>query len=206
MSYFGVSSVELYASSTASLANGASLDSGWIDLEEFPSYQISFFAGANELDLIIDSSENSGGSGVNDIQSTTALLTSFLSTLPKRERYMRFRISNSTGGAVTNVKIQVVGNKVGTGASIFPEYVATAQFTPAMIVRPSYYQNEVALDRRTGNTTWNKFGYNNDVDAASEEIVAAFGGTFSIMTSADTLDVVSDNAADDGGFPGTIGT
>jgi hypothetical protein len=50
-------------------------------------------------------------------------------------------------------------------------------------------------------STVNKFAFNPDVDAASEEVIANFGGTFSIMTSADTLDVVSTSAQD--GVAGT---
>ena len=64
------------------------------------------------------------------------------------------------------------------------------------------FKYRVAQGEVTGATTWNKFGYNADVDAASgEEVIASFGGTFSIMTSADTLDVVSDSAQD--GVAGT---
>jgi len=47
----------------------------------------------------------------------------------------------------------------------------------------------------------NKFGRNIDVDAGTE-IIASFGGTFNIMTTADTLDVVSSSAADASGGTG----
>lgn len=58
------------------------------------------------------------------------------------------------------------------------------------------YKYRVALSDVSGARTWNKFGYNPDVDTASEEIIAAFGGTFTIMTGADQLDVVSSSAND----------
>lgn len=63
------------------------------------------------------------------------------------------------------------------------------------------FNYRVALGEVTNASTWNKFGYNSDVDTASTEIIAEFGGTFSIMTSADTLDVVSSSAQD--GVAGT---
>lgn len=64
------------------------------------------------------------------------------------------------------------------------------------------YKYKVALGNVTDATTWNKFGYNDDIDTASgEEVIASFGGTFNIMTSADTLDVVSSSAQD--GVAGT---
>ena len=132
MSYNPINSTTLYTTATASLANGGTLDSGWLDLTPFASYEISVFAGAEDLELIIDSSEVDGGSGVNDIQSTTVLKQSFLTQLPRREPYIRFRVSNSTGVAVTNVKFFVSGLYTGTGGSVFPDYVSPAEFSPAL--------------------------------------------------------------------------
>lgn len=63
------------------------------------------------------------------------------------------------------------------------------------------FKYRVALGEVTNASTVNKFAYNADVDSASPEIIAEFGGTFNIMTSADTLDVVSTSAQD--GVAGT---
>jgi hypothetical protein len=60
------------------------------------------------------------------------------------------------------------------------------------------YRYEVAMGNIYGSSTWNKFGYNADIDG-SAEIVASFGGTFNIMTSADTLNVVSTANSDNSG-------
>ena len=60
------------------------------------------------------------------------------------------------------------------------------------------YRYEVAMGNVYGSSTWNKFGYNADIDGAAE-IVASFGGTFNIMTSADTLNVVSTANSDNSG-------
>ena len=60
------------------------------------------------------------------------------------------------------------------------------------------YRYEVAMGNIYGSSTWNKFGYNADIDGAAE-IVASFGGTFNIMTSADTLNVVSTANSDNSG-------
>lgn len=127
--------VQLFQSATASLANGAELDSGWLDMEEYPSYGVAIFAAASGLDFIIDSSESDGGGGVNDLQTTTSLLGSFLAVIPPRERYMRFRVSNTSGGAITNVKFDLTGNRCGTGASVFPDYVPPAEFSPALLTQ-----------------------------------------------------------------------
>lgn len=58
------------------------------------------------------------------------------------------------------------------------------------------YKSEVALGNVTGKTSWNKYGFNEDVDAAAEEVIASFGGTFTPLTSAETLDVSSSSAND----------
>lgn len=58
------------------------------------------------------------------------------------------------------------------------------------------FKYDVALGNVSGYDTWNKFGYNADVDSASEEVIASFGGTFAIMTTDDNLDVVSTSAND----------
>jgi hypothetical protein len=60
------------------------------------------------------------------------------------------------------------------------------------------YRYEVAMGNVYGSATWNKFGYNADINGAAE-VVASFGGTFNIMTTADTLNVVSTSNNDRSG-------
>lgn len=65
----------------------------------------------------------------------------------------------------------------------------------------SYFGNKdfkysVAQGNVNGASTVNKFGYNDDVDTGAEEIIGSFGGTFTIMTSDDTLELVSNDAND----------
>ena len=63
------------------------------------------------------------------------------------------------------------------------------------------FNYEVARNRIPGFETWNKFGYNLDVDGAAE-VVASWGGTFDILETADTLDVVSTSSEDASGGTG----
>lgn len=59
------------------------------------------------------------------------------------------------------------------------------------------YTTEVALGNVTGATTWNKFGYNTDIDTAAAEVVASFGGVFNQkLASGETLDIVSSSSND----------
>ena len=52
------------------------------------------------------------------------------------------------------------------------------------------------MSKIQGRSTWNKFGYNEDIDTGSEEIIASFGGTFNIMTTDDRLSIVSSSTND----------
>lgn len=59
------------------------------------------------------------------------------------------------------------------------------------------YTTEVALGNKAGAATWNKFFYNEDVDTAAPEVIAAFGGAFNQKLAAgETLDIVSSSAND----------
>ena len=66
------------------------------------------------------------------------------------------------------------------------------------------FKTEVALGRVYGFETWNKFGYNADVDSAATEIIASWGGAFTYLTTASTLSVVSTSIQDDTGGTGAI--
>lgn len=72
----------------------------------------------------------------------------------------------------------------------------------ATAVRPTDYHYEAALGLRQGHRTFNKFGYNLDVDTG-EEVVSSFGGTYTPPTTATTLTIVSASTADDGDPAGT---
>jgi len=57
------------------------------------------------------------------------------------------------------------------------------------------------MGRVPGVTLWNKFGYNQNISIGTETVWSP-GGTFSRMTAADTLNLVSLDAADDLGSTG----
>ena len=117
-------------------------------------------------------------------------------------RYCRVVFTNNSGSNQTYFRLQTIcGDKSDLNA---PMDSTLAQDFDATATRPTDFHTEVALGRRQGTTLWNKFGYNTDVDiATSPEVVAAFGGTFAINTTASTLDIVSASTADDGDPAGT---
>ena len=66
----------------------------------------------------------------------------------------------------------------------------------AILTRPTNYAHEIAKGKISGSSNVNKFGYNSDIDSSAAEVLSSFGGTFNIMTTGDTLSVVSTSAAD----------
>lgn len=65
------------------------------------------------------------------------------------------------------------------------------------------YTQEVSRGNIVGFEIWNKFGYNQDVDTGSAEVVASWGGTYTYLTAASTLSVVSDSGNDASGGTGS---
>jgi len=66
----------------------------------------------------------------------------------------------------------------------------------ALSTRPTSFDHEVAIGKRTGVTTWNKWGYNSDIDTAAEEVIASFGGTYTPPTTPTTLIITSTSGND----------
>lgn len=114
--------------------------------------------------------------------------------LTKGFRFFRVRFENNSGSNQTYFRLATYYGdfkKLTTpiNAVISEVYDATA-------VRPTDYHYEVATGKRQGRTTWNKFGYNPDIDTAATEVIASFGGAFTKLSAADTLDFVSTSAND----------
>ena len=73
----------------------------------------------------------------------------------------------------------------------------------SLVLSTADYHTKVALGLVEGAETWNKFGYNNDVDSGSgDEIIAAWGGTYQFLTVGETISIVSTSAADADGDTG----
>tara|TARA_R110000772_G_scaffold268686_2_gene397492 strand:- start:42093 stop:43265 length:1173 start_codon:yes stop_codon:yes gene_type:complete len=66
----------------------------------------------------------------------------------------------------------------------------------AVSVRPSDFTNETASGKRDGISTWNKWGYNDDVDTGALEVIASWGGSYTPPTTATELSIVSTDAND----------
>ena len=121
--------------------------------------------------------------------------------LVKGSRYYRTRFENTSASDQTYLRLQTdFGNFNKLTA---PINGTLAENYDAIVTRPSNYNYEVALGRRQGKVTWNKFGYNNDIDIGTE-VLWSVGGSFTRLTTARTLSIVSTSTDDDiGGIGAT---
>ena len=114
-------------------------------------------------------------------------------------KYMRVTFTNTSASNQTYLRLQTL---LGSFSDLnIPIDSTMSQDYDSVSVRPTDFNTEVALGRRQGATTWNKFGYNADVDTGTE-IIASFGGTFQFLTTGETISIVSTSTADDDGGTG----
>lgn len=120
--------------------------------------------------------------------------------------HFRIRFFNNSGVDQTYFRLQTI---YGDHADLnIPVDSTMAQDYDAISVRPTDFHTEVALGRRQGSTTWNKFGYNLDIDAGTEEIIASWGGAFDptsdIMSSEQTFSIAFNDTTDGSGSTGAL--
>ena len=189
--------------STTPLASEATFTGQW-ELNPFPDVMVSLITD-NTGTLYFDFSND----GVN--ADSTFPVQGFavasgvheFHTAVKGPRYFRVRLVNDTG-AQTYLRLYTYFGAFRQGN--LPLNQSVGLDADAQLVRSTVPQDEIGISRRSGVTSWNKFGYNTDVDAAAAEVVAAFGGTFTPMTTADTFDITYNNATDGSGGGATGAT
>lgn len=215
---------ELFSDIHPSLINGADIDSGWINMEAISKYQISYF-GSAALSLSIESREADTGSAE---LITPAVYSGvfYLSSLPVRQKWMRFVLTNDTGSTVTGAVLAVKGIYGGVdGASVFPLEISPSQFSPAQLTQSvitgkdpfgtyrnvginqvgallnSDFGTEVARGLYDGYAISRKFGRNTDIDTTTTPEDIYNGGSVYTgfnATSNENIAVVSSDANDTG--------
>lgn len=117
-------------------------------------------------------------------------------------QYARIVFTNTSASNQTYLRLQTTyGDKADLNT---PLDSSISQDYDSVSVRPTDFHTEVALGYRQGVETWNKFGYNTDIDDASgDEIIASWGGTYQFLTVGETISIVSTDTADDGDPSGT---
>ena len=126
--------------------------------------------------------------------------------LVKGYRYYRTRFTNTSSSNQTYLRLDTYFG--GFQKLTAPINGTLAENYDAIVTRPTDYTSEVAMGKRQGRTTVNKWGVNTDVDTASAEIVASFGGAFDpttdIITTAQTFTIAYDTAIDGLGNTGAL--
>lgn len=115
--------------------------------------------------------------------------------LVKGFRFFRVRFTNNSGSNQTYLRLSTYYGSFDKLTS--PINSTISENYDAVPTRPTDFHYEVAEGKRQGRTTWNKFGYNDDVDTGTEEIIASFGGAFSKLSGTDTLEIVSTSSNDE---------
>lgn len=185
-------------STTTLLTSGQTFTGEYYDILEFNS--ISIIATTDEIGtLYVDFSTDRTTLSRSLKLSSGASLVSSIHTLIPVSRYFRVRLVNGSTnqGSMdiqtiysTQPRIAQPTSRLGSNVNNYSDVLNTRNV--------SDYRSEVALEKRTDSTTWNKFGYNNDVDTGTE-IVASWGGMFDPLTTASTLSIVSSSTDDDDG-------
>lgn len=179
---------------TTPLNNGATFTGSWVDVGQHDSLIVAVATDQNGTYSVQYSTDASNVDSTLTRHYRTGRIN-----VPHRftngRRFARVVFTNNSGSNQTYLRLQThVGNKSDLNA---PLDGTVAQDYDATIVRPTDYHYEVAQNLRQGHFTYNKFGYNNDVDSAAAETIWAVGGTYSPPTTATALDIVSSSTADE---------
>ena len=183
-------------SSSDILTAGSTFTGEWVDVSRHSSIVVSVKTDQNGTYAVEFSPD-----GVN----TDSTLTRYYRTInieqPHRftvtRQYARVTFTNTSASDQTYFRLQTLkGNQCDLNT---PLDSVMSQDYDSISVRPTKFEYESALGRRQGSTTWNKFGYNSDIDIGTE-VLASWGGTYNPMTTARTLSIASLSANDvDGG-------
>lgn len=189
-------------SAASALNNGENYTTGWIDTDGYAGIKVAFKTDQDGYYTLEYSS---------DATNTDSTLTRYYRTaqiepphkFENMRRYVKVTFYNNSGSNQTYLRPDISLTNSAYMLNI-PADATMSQDYDAISVRPTDFTSEVALGRRQGWTTWNKFGYNTDIDTTTDpEIVASWGGTFAYITTGETLDIVSSSTADDGDPAGT---
>lgn len=123
--------------------------------------------------------------------------------LLKAGRYIRIRFENTSSSDQTYLRLFTYFGDFSTLTT--PINSILAENYDATVVRPTNYHDEVAMGKRAGRTTWQKFGYNVDVDTASgDSLIASFNASAvaswnpvtQVLSSAETFTITYNNTTD----------
>jgi len=162
----------------------------WENVSEFASVTIAVLTDVDGT-LYVDFSPDA----INRDSSLTYNVSGSVNEVHRltvTRKYFRIRYVNSTSSQ-SYLRIQCIAGFQSNLSA--PLNLSVQSDADATIVRPTDNRYEIALSRRQGYTTWNKFGKNNDVDVGTETIWSV-GGVFTRIDTASTFTIVSSSVQD----------
>tara|TARA_R110000787_G_C13366580_1_gene440490 strand:- start:49 stop:1233 length:1185 start_codon:yes stop_codon:yes gene_type:complete len=180
-------------SSTTLLVNAGVFTGGWVDVSDSSDVIVSLSTDQNGTYTVQFSPD-----GVNQDSTLTRYYRTDQINVPHRftitRKFMRVVFTNNSGADQTYFRLQtLLGSYTNLNA---PTDSTLAQDFDSIVVRPTDPNSEIVLGVRQGQAAFLKFGFNNDVGSAAEEVIASFGGTFTPLTAASTLIIVSSSTND----------
>lgn len=136
MSYTPDKSRYIFSQYEATLADTASISSGWLDMQAADKNQVEINSSASGLTLRTFSSNGPDGTEGMVMTENLTLSPFFLFNTVARQRYMKFDIVNETGSGVTDTSLAIKSSFGSSDkASVFPVNVNPTEFSQAVLVQ-----------------------------------------------------------------------
>lgn len=175
------------------MAAGATYTGEWEDVAQYDSLVIAYKTSANgtmQVDFSTDA--NNADSTLTRYYRTNQIEAPHRFTITRK--YARVKFTNTHTANQSYFRLQTMyGSKTPLNV---PLDAVVAQDYDATAVRPTNYNYEAALGLRQGATTWNKWGYNTQVNTGSSSTIWSVGGRITPMTVANTININSTHAGD----------
>ena len=188
-------------SSTSALGSGATFTGTWEE-NNYPGVMVSCQTD-NDGTLYFDFSPD--GTNVNTFPTNGFKVSSGIHefhTAVKGPRYFRVRLVNDSG-AQSYLRLYTYYGVFDNPNAPLNQSIGLD--SDGISTRPSLFQDEVRIGRRSGITGWNKFGYRTNLTATNgDETVWATSGNFTPLTTASTFTIAYDGTA--GGSTDGAGT
>lgn len=181
-------------SSTSPLVSAAVFTGSWEDVSQYNSVVVAVNTDQDGTFSIQFSPD-----GINIDSSLTRYYRADQIEAPHRftitRRYFRIIFTNNNPSLSNQNHLRLQTTFGDKGDLNAPNDSVVPQDFDSTCTRPTNFDNEVPLGLRQGYRSWNKFGYNSDIDVGTE-VIASQGGTFTPLYSAVTIDVSSASAND----------
>lgn len=123
----------LFSERNAALADGAAITTGWIDTEQLSKYQLEVNA-PTPIPLTVETSTEAAGAGITSNNTVTPPLATYSTTAPPRNRYIKFTITNDTGGPIDAALSFKALYGATEGGSTFPAIFEPLAVSQAQLV------------------------------------------------------------------------